>query len=281
MLRKGELFSMGAQNDRKKVDILILAAGKGSRLGNLGKETPKCLMQIAGKTLIEHQIDALKLNHNTGNIYVVLGHQHLEVEAAISNKVDSFILNEDYSSTNMVHSFLCAKNIFSDRDLIVSYGDIVYSPKIASVLSHSQSDYSIVIDKDWLNLWKNRFTDPYSDAESLLIKNENIIEIGNKITETDRVDGQYIGLMKFSPKAISKILKMSNRREAINNKPVETAYFTDLLKQLIIEKENLKPIYTFGEWFEVDTQKDLDLYRSSLKGHKEDIYSIGRADSLT
>jgi choline kinase len=281
MLRKGELFSMGAQNDRKKVDILILAAGKGSRLGNLGKETPKCLMQIAGKTLIEHQIDALKLNHNTGNIYVALGHQHLEVEAAISNKVDSFILNEDYSSTNMVHSFLCAKNIFSDRDLIVSYGDIVYSPKIASVLSHSQSDYSIVIDKDWLNLWKNRFTDPYSDAESLLIKNENIIEIGNKITETDRVDGQYIGLMKFSPKAISKILKMSNRREAINNKPVETAYFTDLLKQLIIEKENLKPIYTFGEWFEVDTQKDLDLYRSSLKGHKEDIYSIGRADSLT
>lgn len=39
---------------------MILAAGLGSRLGDLTKETPKCLVKVHGKPLIEHVIDHLK-----------------------------------------------------------------------------------------------------------------------------------------------------------------------------------------------------------------------------
>jgi L-glutamine-phosphate cytidylyltransferase len=39
---------------------LILAAGRGSRLGHLGADRPKCLVKLAGKPLIERQIAALR-----------------------------------------------------------------------------------------------------------------------------------------------------------------------------------------------------------------------------
>ena len=38
---------------------IILAAGRGSRMGNLTDEKPKCLLEVFGKPLIEHQIEAL------------------------------------------------------------------------------------------------------------------------------------------------------------------------------------------------------------------------------
>ena len=38
---------------------IILAAGRGSRMGNLTDESPKCLLEIYGKPLIMHQIEAI------------------------------------------------------------------------------------------------------------------------------------------------------------------------------------------------------------------------------
>jgi MurNAc alpha-1-phosphate uridylyltransferase len=38
---------------------MILAAGFGSRLGEIGKTTPKCLLQVAGKSLLEYAIERL------------------------------------------------------------------------------------------------------------------------------------------------------------------------------------------------------------------------------
>ncbi|PYK48280.1 MAG: nucleotidyl transferase, partial [Verrucomicrobia bacterium] len=39
---------------------LILAAGRGSRMGDLGDDRPKCLIELQGRPLIERQITALR-----------------------------------------------------------------------------------------------------------------------------------------------------------------------------------------------------------------------------
>lgn len=43
------------------MDAIILAAGRGSRLGNLTREVPKPLTLLAGKSLVEWQINALQV----------------------------------------------------------------------------------------------------------------------------------------------------------------------------------------------------------------------------
>ena len=41
------------------MNSIILAAGSGNRLRPLTDEIPKCLVEIAGKSLLSWQIDAL------------------------------------------------------------------------------------------------------------------------------------------------------------------------------------------------------------------------------
>ena len=61
--------------------VIILAAGKGTRLKPLTNNNPKCLVKFLGKKLLDYQIESL--NHfNITNIHLVAGH----LEKKIQNK---------------------------------------------------------------------------------------------------------------------------------------------------------------------------------------------------
>ena len=86
---------------------IILAAGLGSRLGEFGEKTPKGMITIFGKTLLERQIEIF---HNCGisEITVVTGHN-----SDLINYPDvDYIKNPNYSTTNMNESLFCAKEKF-------------------------------------------------------------------------------------------------------------------------------------------------------------------------
>ncbi|MBU4456362.1 MAG: NTP transferase domain-containing protein, partial [Nanoarchaeota archaeon] len=51
---------------------IIIAAGMGSRLEHLTKDKPKCLLEFCGKTLLEHQLTAIR-NNNISNISLIKG----------------------------------------------------------------------------------------------------------------------------------------------------------------------------------------------------------------
>ena len=115
-----------------------------------------------------------------------------------------YVHNNDYSSSNMVKSLFCALDVYTDatKDLVVSYSDIIYSQDVLGTLLWSKSDDSdvvVVIHKQWLSLWQSRMEDPLSDAETLKVGADGYIkEIGKKPRHYDDIEGQYIGLMKFT-----------------------------------------------------------------------------------
>ena len=100
--------------------VIILAAGLGSRLGELGKNLPKGMITIFGKTLIERQIEIF---HNCGinDITIITGHNS---EVIKYTNVD-YIKNPNYATTNMNESLFCAKQKFDDS-ILVSYADIIF-----------------------------------------------------------------------------------------------------------------------------------------------------------
>lgn len=51
--------------------LVILVAGKGTRMGELTKDTPKPMLRVSGKTLIEHKLDAVDLTQISEVILVV------------------------------------------------------------------------------------------------------------------------------------------------------------------------------------------------------------------
>ena len=87
--------------------------------------------------------------------------------------------NEDFDKTNMVASLFCAMEFIESckEDLIIAYGDIVYNPENLKSMIESNDEISLMIDKNWRDLWSLRLENPLDDAETLKIEDGNVIEL--------------------------------------------------------------------------------------------------------
>ena len=234
--------------------IIVLAAGQGTRLRPLTENIPKCMVPLKGKPLIDYQLELFK-SKGIKDITIVGGYL---IEKLKSKNVN-LITNNAYATTNMVHSLFCAKKELND-DVIISYGDIVYNEKVLQKLIDSNENISIVIDKNWKEYWKARMNDPLSDAETLKIKDGKIIEIGKKPNHYGDIEGQYIGLIKFSKEIIKEIIQFYDGLDKTikyDGKDFSNMYMTSFLSLLGEKISPLKPVFINNGWMEVDCPKDL------------------------
>src|SRR5690348_3567787 len=140
---------------------IILAAGRGSRMNALTEDKPKCLVEFRGKPLIDWQIEALNKAGIT-EIGIVTGYRR---ELLISRQFVEFY-NDRWANTNMVSSLECARKWLETEPCIVSYSDIFYDFPAVLSLIQADADLAVTYDPNWLLLWKQRFEDPLSDAET-------------------------------------------------------------------------------------------------------------------
>lgn len=238
---------------------IILAAGRGSRLGHLTDKKPKCLNILGHKTLLEWQISALK-NGGIEEIIIMSGYR--------SDMLEKFgcrtIINPDWSSSNMVTSLLCASELFGE-EIIVSYSDIVYSSDIIERLIAESNDAVISYDRSWLDLWSKRFDDPLSDAESFIIDEQGkILDIGRKVKDVSLIQGQYMGLLKLTPTAFQWINSVVNQTEDQGL----TLDMTTLLSRMIDNGNNIFGMPCSGGWCEIDDESDLQVAEKLLSEGK-------------
>lgn len=237
------------------VNAIILAAGEGTRLRPYTLDCPKCMVEIDGKSLIDRQLSVL--DHERIDNIIIIGGYKIEM---LEGKGDRLKENPRYFETNMVWTLFSADEEL-EGEIIVSYGDIVYSHKILQSLLDSKSDISVIIDKEWESYWTARSDNPLADAETLKLRDDGTIsEIGQKPKSLKEIQGQYIGLMKFSSLGISQIKKIFNAAKEsgeLLGKPLETAYMTDLLQAAINDGAIVNSLPIKGGWVEVDTVDDM------------------------
>ena len=165
----------------------------------------------------------------------------------------------------MTYSLFCAKTFFENQDIIISYSDIIYNYDCIASLMQNNDDFAIMIDKNWLSLWKKRFTDVLSDAESLKIKDGYIIELGKKVHNINEIQGQYMGLFKFSKNFSKNVIEIWHSLNKIyNEQTYKNMYMTSFLQYLIDANYPAKAIFTPSTWLEIDNKSDLDQYRGAL-----------------
>ena len=237
---------------------LILAAGRGSRLGHLGADRPKCLVTLAGKPLIERQIAALRLG-GADEIGVVRGYR--------AEMIDfpglSYFINERWAETNMVMSLTAAAAWLHSGPAIVGYADIFYRSELVRGLAAAAGQLVVSYDRAWRRLWARRFADPLADAETFRIDAAGrLLEIGGKTTRIEDIEGQYMGLLRFTPSAWNAVEALLSTLDV----PVRDRLdMTGLLGRLLAGKE--LPIDTFatdGQWGEIDNPEDVALYEKMV-----------------
>jgi len=240
----------------KRPKVILLVAGEGTRLRPYTLDRPKCMVEVGGISLIDRQMEVLQAE-GIDDIVMIGGYK----AEMLKKEGVTIKLNPIYYETNMVWTLFSAEEEL-EGDVIVSYGDIVYSRDILKKLLKSKADISVTIDKDWESYWRTRNEDPLSDAETLKIRADGTIsEVGQKPKSLEEIEGQYMGLMKFSAKGIRQIKEIFHN-SVVNYKllarPVQNAYMTDLLQSVIESGNPVTAVPIYGGWVEVDTVDDLN-----------------------
>lgn len=226
---------------------------------SLTDEHPKCLLKLGDKALLDLQIESLTAAGVT-DIAIVTGYKR----ELLANLGYTEFNNERWNETNMVTSLSCAKNWLRAEPCIVSYSDIFYSPMAVKLLITSEAPLALTYDPNWLDLWTQRFSDPLIDAETFRITTENTVaEIGNKPLSLKEVQGQYMGLLRFTPDGWREI---EHIRATLTPEDRDKMHMTGTL-QKVIEAGRIKiaAVPYSGKWGEVDAVDDLRLYASGYR----------------
>lgn len=233
---------------------IILAAGRGSRMKDKTDVFPKCLTQLWGKSLLQWQIKALKAA-GIEEIGIITGYHAKK----ITEPGLVYFHNDNWENTNMVATLLKAESWLEKEECIISYSDIIYTKTAIEKLMQNKNDISLVYYTKFLELWKDRFENPLDDIESFKVdETKKLIEIGNKVKNLNDIEGQYMGLLKFSPRGWNEI---KNIISSSLPKPIEKIDMTTMLAYLIEVGIAIQAIPYSELWIEVDSPQDLLLYQ--------------------
>ena len=236
------------------MNAIILAAGRGSRLTNFTDTIPKCLVQINKKSLLSRQLEIYNSLPEISNISIVRGYLKEKIN---DKRINKYFENKEWKRTNMVSSLYTCKEILKEKDSIISYGDIFFGYKIINKLINDHNDIVISYDSDFLKLWSKRFKNPLDDLETFKIdENQYLIDIGDKTDNIQKIEGQYMGLLKITRNGWNKI---DNLLCKINFNNID---MTQLLKILLNENLKIKTVQNKEIWGEVDTPHDITIYEN-------------------
>ena len=239
--------------------VIILAAGKGTRLMPLTSDKPKCMVELNGKALIEYQLD-LFAKFNVSDTNVVTGYLEEKIDF---NRIKKFY-NLQFDSSNMVATLFSANELFDgEDDILISYGDIVYNHKVLRAIEESSEKVNVVVDKDWRTYWEARMDDPLQDVETLKIGvNGDIEELGKKPNSYEDIQGQYIGLLKIRKDVVKQVKYYYynlDQSATYDGQTFDNMYMTSFLQMIADNIIPLSPVYIEGGWVEIDEPSDLEL----------------------
>lgn len=244
---------------------VILAAGRGRRLGPYTETKPKCLLE-AGATLLERQLRCLR-RHGISHIAVVAGYRAASIRRRLCGDED-LILNADYAGTNTLYSLWLAREHAGEGFLLLN-ADVLFDEALLSRLLNSPYGDAFTVNR------RDEFEEEEMKVE---LRGERIVAI-SKTLPPARAHAENVGVLKVSRAGAALLFGEIER----------------LLKVPGMEKQycaaafdRLAPFYPFYAvpvddlpWIEIDFPEDLARARRSvwpaIQARRRDVPCSGAA----
>jgi phosphoenolpyruvate phosphomutase len=231
---------------------IVLAASRGEELGDLTKDKPKAMVDIAGKPLLSHIATAYRAA-GIKDITVVRGYK----KDTVSLPSLAYVDNDAYATTQEVASLAKAAGALEGAT-VVSYGDVLFKKYIVQQLVDSDADFAIAVDADWRDSRnKNRLADyavcSAPNAKKSLLGKVTLVDMACD-PESPGIEGEWMGFLKTSD-AGAKVLRAL--LASLDAEKMQRMRMTDVLKLLVSAGHEVRVIYTTGHWLDVDSVSDV------------------------
>lgn len=234
--------------------LFILAAGKGTRLWPLTKNTPKSLIDLGdGTTLLERQITGAIASKLFSEVIVLTGYRAEQIEAKLKEyekqiKI-STVYNPFFETTNNLVSLWVAGNLMIEEDFMITNGDNIYKDGVyAKVQSDKDEMIRITID------YKTSYDE--DDMKVTLDSHKNVVKVHKEIP-LDRTHAESVGLALIKGSRsrrlfVNKILSLVRIKEYLDY------YWLVIFNSLVDDGLTVQTAEIDREnWKEVDFHPDI------------------------
>ncbi|MBI3085906.1 MAG: phosphocholine cytidylyltransferase family protein [candidate division NC10 bacterium] len=232
---------------------IVLVAGVGWRLKPYTETTPKCLMEMGGKSLLRRYLDAFTAL-GVDEAVLVVGHLKEQIMADASRgpaEVEvRFVTNEQFTRGNIL-SLWHARHEFDD-DILLMDGDVLYPRELLARLIASPDSNAIAVDE--------RFQDT-GEEQKVVCEDGWVVEVTKKISGDPRIRGEAVGILRLSADA-AEVLR--GILEEFIETGKDSLEYEDALRELAAEVPI--GVVEVGDlpWVEIDFEDDLARAREQI-----------------
>ncbi len=230
------------------MQAVILAAGTGSRLQAVTGGKAKALVEVGGRPLILHQLEALA-DHGVGPVLVVVGYQAEEVQRTIGERAET-IVNDRYAETNSLYSLWLARRWIKGPFVLLNC-DLFFDPQILAQ----------VVEEPGNVLAYDSTSSRGREQTKVAIKQRRVVDLGKDLP-ANSARGESLGLLKFDEDGSKAMVQAADA--LVRRDGQENAWVIEATRAVCSET----PIYGVNvagqAWAEIDFPYDLDVARREV-----------------
>jgi len=250
--------------DNEAPRAIVLAATRGSALGPLTEDRPKCMIEIQGQPLLRRLTRTLR---QTGirDVAVVRGYAKDAVDLPNLTYID----NDAYETTGEAASLATAMDRLTG-DTVIAYGDIMFRRYILDALLDIEGDIVLAVD----GMWRERTDRSESSGRDLVkcsrafspsfIEDDPVLfeSIITDMKDADENTGEWIGIARLNARG-SELIRAE--LEAMRSDgTLQSADLATLFARLAAGGNAPRVHYVAGHWLDVNDAFDLARARDFL-----------------
>jgi L-glutamine-phosphate cytidylyltransferase len=260
---------------------IVIAAGRGKRLGAHTDDVPKCMVQVGDRPMLAWQWRALQAA-GVDELVIIRGYKGDVLEQFVRRLgiPARYVDNPEWETNNILLSLACARHELVGP-LVFTYSDIIYTPDVALTLAETQGPIALVVDHDFRTIYEGRTEHPLEEGEVCDLRPDGrIARVGKRALPAADAIGEFIGLGKVDAEGArlfaTAIDELAAAYAGRDDEPFQraarfrNAYLTDLLQHLIDADHPAWPAMIHGKWREIDTGQDLERARVLVESHPEE-----------
>lgn len=260
---------------------ILIAAGRGKRLGTHTDEIPKSMVEVGAHPILGWVWRAFA-SAGIEELVVIRGYRGDVLERFVRSLVPRaiFVDNTEWQTNNILLSLAYARP-YLDQPCLLSYSDIIFTPAVARAAVQSSAEIGLVIDRDFRTIYEGRTQHPLDEGEvSDLMPDGSVARVGKRALPPADAIGEYIGLTRLGARGVATVANtldaLTQRFAGREQEPFQraatyrNAYLTDLWQHLIDSGVRVDPILIDGQWREIDTGQDLDRARQLVESNPKE-----------
>lgn len=224
------------------MNAIILAAGKGNRLGPICSDNPKCLVDIDGVSLIERQIRALR-ELGIHDITAVVGFGADRVRHRCGSELN-YIENPQHAQTNSLYSMWLARHLLSDGFIVLN-ADVLFHTQLLIDLLATPHEDALLVSYGPISL-------PGDEEMKVKVRNGLIVDISKDMNPLE-ADGENVGILKFGSAGARVLI---DRMDLLLNNGNLRAW----LPRALLEFSKVRKLHALSTrdypWIEIDFPED-------------------------